>query len=142
MTDRIRCGIVGYGPVFNWGHMHGRWLQAVPEMELAAICDRDADCAAKAARDFPGVAVRRDLAEMLARDGLDLVTIVTPHNTHARLAVECLQAGKHVVVEKPMCVTIAEADAMVAAARQAGRTLAVYHNRRHDGNVRLNHELV
>jgi predicted dehydrogenase len=110
-------------------------------MELVAICDRDADCAAKAARDFPGVAIHRDLAEMLRRDDLDLVTIVTPHNTHARLAVECLQAGKHVVVEKPMCVTLAEADSMVGAARLAGRTLAVYHNRRHDGNVRLIHEL-
>jgi len=141
-ADKVRCGVVGYGPVFDWGHMHGRWLQAVPEMELVGICDRDANCAAKAARDFPGVPVHRDLAELLGRDDLDLVTIVTPHNTHARLAIQCLQAGKHVVVEKPMCVTIAEADAMVDAAREAGRTLAVYHNRRHDGNVRLIHELV
>ena len=141
-ADRIRCGIVGYGPVFDWGHMHGRWLGAVPEMELVAVCDRDPDCAAKAARDFPGVTTHHDLSEMLRREDLGLVSIVTPHNTHARLAVECLQAGKHVVVEKPMCVTIAEADAMVGAARQAGRTLAVYHNRRHDGNVRLIHELV
>ena len=141
-ADKIRCGIVGYGPVFDWGHMHGRWLQAVPEMQLVSICDRDADCATKAARDFPGVAIHRDLVEMLAREDLDLVSIVTPHNTHARLAAQCLQAGKHVVVEKPMCVTIAEAEAMVEAARQAGRTLAVYHNRRHDGNVRLIRELV
>jgi predicted dehydrogenase len=70
------------------------------------------------------------------------VTIVTPHNTHADLAVRCLQAGLHTVVEKPMCITIAEADAMIAAAHAAERTLAVYHNRRHDGNVRAIHQIV
>lgn len=142
MADTIRCGIVGYGPVFNWGWKHGLWLRAVPEMELVAICDPDEACAAKAAADFPEVDIHRDLAEMLARKDLDLVTVVTPHNTHAPLVIQALRAGKHVVVEKPMCVTIPEADAMIAAAQDAGRTLAVYHNRRHDGNVRLIHQLV
>jgi scyllo-inositol 2-dehydrogenase (NADP+) len=141
-STRLRCGIVGYGPVFDWGRMHGRWLQAVPEMQLVAICDRDPERAALAAGDFPGVDTYTDLTTMLGRDDLDLIAIVTPHNTHAALAIQCLQAGKHTVVEKPMCVTIAEADAMVAVAQQAGRTLAVYHNRRHDGNVRLIHQLV
>lgn len=139
---RIRCAIVGYGPAFNWGWMHARWLQAVPEMEVVAICDRSPECAAKARQDFPQVAVFADLTTMLRQDGIDLVAIVTPHNTHAALALECLQAGKHTVVEKPMCISIAEATAMVDAASRAGRTLAVFHNRRHDGNVRAIRQVV
>ena len=79
---------------------------------------------------------------MLRRDDLDLVTIVTPHNTHAPLVLACLNAGKHTVVEKPMCITIAEATAMIETAKRVGRTLAVYHNRRHDGNVRAIRQVV
>ena len=139
---KIRCAIVGYGPAFNWGWMHARWLQAVPEMQVVALCDRSPECAAKARQDFPDIAVFTDLTTMLQRTELDLVAIVTPHNTHAALAIECLQAGKHTVVEKPMCITIPEATAMVEAAKRAGKTLAVFHNRRHDGNVRAIRQIV
>jgi predicted dehydrogenase len=141
-TSRIRGAIVGYGPAFNWGWVHARWLQAVPEMEVVAICDRSPECAAKARQDFPDVAVFTDLTALLQRQDIDLVAIVTPHNTHAALAIQCLQAGKHTVVEKPMCITIPEATAMVDAARRAERTLAVFHNRRHDGNVRAIRQVV
>jgi len=139
---RIGCAVVGYGPVFNWGWMHARWMKAVPEMEVVAICDRNPDCAAKAKKDFPELDTHTDLGEMLRRGNIDLVSIVTPHNTHAPLAIECLKAGKHVCVEKPMCITIAEATEMIETARRAGRTLAVYHNRRHDGNVRAIKEVI
>ena len=139
---RIRCAIVGYGPAFNWGWMHARWMQAVPDMEVVAICDRDPACAAKAKGDFPEVRVYPDLRGLLASDGIDLVAVVTPHSTHASLAIECLKAGKHTVVEKPMCITVAEASATIEAAERAHRTLAVYHNRRHDGNVRAIRQVV
>ena len=46
--SKVRCAIVGYGPAFNWGWMHTRWLQAVPELQVVAICDRNPECAAKA----------------------------------------------------------------------------------------------
>ncbi len=133
---KIRCGIVGYGPTFNFGWMHGRWIRGVPELELAAICDKDPERAALARQDFPGVDVTTDLDQMLASPDIDLASVVTQHNTHLPLVVRCLEAGKHTVVEKPMCLNIAEADQMIAAAQRAGKTLAVYHNRRHDGNVR------
>jgi predicted dehydrogenase len=138
----LKCAVVGYGPVFNWGWMHVRWMQAVPDMCVVAVCDREPACAAKAAQDFPGIRTYTDLDEMLRREDLDLVAIVTQHNTHARLAVTSLQAGKHTVVEKPMCLSVAEADEMVAAALNANRTLAVFHNRRHDGNVRAIREVI
>jgi len=143
MSDRtMRCAIVGYGPVFNWGWMHARWIQAVPRMQVAAICDKNPGCAAKAKADFPEVDVHTDLAEMLRRDDVDLVSVVTPHNTHAAVALECLNAGKHTVVEKPMCISLAEATAMIETARIVGRKLAVFHNRRHDGNVRAIRQVV
>ncbi|MFH1566378.1 MAG: Gfo/Idh/MocA family oxidoreductase [Gemmatimonadota bacterium] len=138
----IRCAIVGYGPVFNWGWMHARWMRAVADLRLVAICDRDPDCAAKAKQDFPEVGIFTDLRQMLEGAAIDLVAVVTPHSTHAAVALECLAAGKHVVVEKPMCLSVAEADTMIAAARKADRTLAVFHNRRHDGNVRAIRQIV
>jgi len=117
-------------------------MQAVPEMEVVAICDRDAECAAKAKQDFPEVDTYTDLDDVLRREDIDLVAVVTPHNTHAALAIASLNAGKHIVVEKPMCITIAEATAMIEAAERAGKTLAIYHNRRHDGNVRAIKEII
>lgn len=142
MGQKLRCGIIGYGPVFNWGWMHARRLAVVPEFELVGICDRDEGCAARARADWPEVPVYLDLEGMIAEAALDVAIVVTQHNTHCALTVRCLQAGLHTVVEKPMCLSVAEADRMIAAAEAAGRTLAVYHNRRHDGNVRLIHKLV
>jgi predicted dehydrogenase len=142
MKERLRGAIVGYGPVFNWGWMHARWMRAVPEIELVAICDQNPECARKAKRDFPEAETYTDLEPMLRREAIDLVSIVTPHNTHASLAIQCLQAGQHTVVEKPMCITVDEATRMIETAEQAGRTLAVFHNRRHDGNVRAIKEVI
>ena len=143
MKDRkIGCAIVGYGPVFNWGWMHARWMQAVGDLQLLAICDKDPVCTAKAKADFPGVDTYTDLCEMLHRNDIDLVSVVTPHNVHAPIAIECLKAGKHTVVEKPMCITIAEATDMIETAKGVNRTLVVFHNRRHDGNVRAIKEII
>ncbi|MBI2938906.1 MAG: Gfo/Idh/MocA family oxidoreductase [Chloroflexi bacterium] len=133
--EPIRCAIVGYGGTFNWGEKHASWIRQVAELELTAICDRDPARAALARQTHPELEVYQDLADVLRRAPVDLVTINTPHHTHASLAVECLRAGKHVVVEKPFCISVAEADAMIAEARRAGRMLSVSHNRRLDGNV-------
>ena len=83
MTEhKIRCAVVGYGPVFNWGRMHTRWMKAVPEMEVIAICDKDPECAAKAKQDFPEVDIHTDLEEVLLRPDLDLVAIFGGTNLH------------------------------------------------------------
>jgi predicted dehydrogenase len=71
---------------------------------------------------------------MLKTEEMDLVVLVTPHNTHGPLAVESLQAGKHVITEKPMCLNVAEGKRMVEAAKKAKRMLSVFHNRRWDGD--------
>ena len=138
----LRCAIVGYGPTFNFGWIHGQWIQAVEDLQLVAICDRDPARAAQAQADFPPVDTHTDLRELLERPDVDVVSVVTPHNTHAAIVIECLRAGKHTVVEKPMCLTVDEASAMVEAARTAHRALAVFHNRRHDGNLRAIRQVI
>jgi len=70
---------------------------------------------------------------MLKRADVDLITIITPHNTHAKLSLQCLRAGKHVVCEKPLAITTAECDAMIEAAKKGGLVLSTYHNRHWDG---------
>jgi len=139
---RIGCAIIGYGATFNFGWIHARWIQGVPGLRLLAICDKDPHRAAQASKDFPEVDVYRDLPQVLDREDIDLISVVTPHNTHARLAMECLKAGKHTIVEKPMCLNTAEATAMIEIAEEAGKSLAVFHNRRHDGNVRAIKEVI
>jgi scyllo-inositol 2-dehydrogenase (NADP+) len=140
--DTIRCAIVGYGTTFHWGWIHAAWIKAVAGLELGAICTRTEESAARARHENPGVETCTDLAALLRRADIDLVTILTPHNTHADLTVQCLEAGKHVLVDKAMALTVDECDRMIDAAERNGRALAVFHNRRHDGNIRAITEVV
>jgi predicted dehydrogenase len=73
--------------------------------------------------------------EMLKKSSVNLVVLITPHNTHAPLAIKCLKAGRHVVCEKPLAITTTEVDAMIAAAKNAGIVLSTYHNRHWDGCI-------
>jgi predicted dehydrogenase len=141
MTD-IRCGVIGYGGAFNMGRAHATYIEETPGLVLTAVCDSDAARTAVAAEDFAGVATFNSIDEMLASDTIDLAVIVLPHNLHAPVAIQCAQAGKHVVVEKPMCITVDEGTAMIEAARAAGVMLSVFHNRRQDSDYRTLRELI
>jgi predicted dehydrogenase len=101
--------------------------------EVAAVHDID-DAAARRVAGELGCAVATDLDELLGHDA-ELAVITTPHVHHAGLAIACLRAGHHVLVEKPMAVTAGEADAMVAEAARAGRLLAVGVQQRTRGEV-------
>ncbi len=142
MDAPIGCAVIGYGPLHHFGWAHCAWIDAAPDLRLVAVCDRDPSRLEAARRDFPFVRTYASAEDAFAQDDIDLVSIVTPHFTHAPLAVQALRAGKHVVVEKAMCLNVSEADAMIDAARAAGRMLAVHHNRRHDGNYRAIKEAV
>ena len=72
---------------------------------------------------------------MLKKSDVNLLAIITPHNTHAQLAVQCLKAGRHVVCEKPFAITTAECDAMIDAACSSDVVLSTYHNRHWDGCI-------
>jgi scyllo-inositol 2-dehydrogenase (NADP+) len=130
----IRCAVVGYGGAFNMGKHHLEQINAIPGLTGVAVCDVDKARTAQAKADFPEMEVFNDLGKMIQWGEFDLAVIITPHNTHARLAIQCSEAGKHVIVEKPMCITIKEATAMIEAAKKAGKMLSVYHNRRWDGD--------
>jgi predicted dehydrogenase len=142
--NMLNCAIVGYGRNFNFGRMHGRWINACDEMQLAAVCDLDPASLDAAEADFPGIRTFADLGEMLeAKDpSIDVVSIVTPHHTHAPLTIRCLAAGKHVVVDKPMATRVEDCDSMIAAATSNNRVLAVFHNRRRDGNYRAIRQVI
>jgi predicted dehydrogenase len=100
-----------------------------------AVCDVDAERRAAAEADFPGIETYDSVDALLARSSCGLVTIITPHDTHARLALQCLEAGRHVVVEKPMAITTEECSAMMAAAEKRNLLLSAYHNRHWDGCI-------
>src|SRR5262245_56793826 len=125
----IGVGIVGYG--YAGRVFHSYLVGRADGLELRAVAARDPGRREQAARER-GVRTYPTLDEMAAAPDVDLVVLATPHDTHAELAVRALEAGKHVVVDKPMAITLAEADRMVEAANRSGRMLSVFHNRRWD----------
>ena len=110
----IRVGLVGRG---NAGTVfHAPLIRAVPALELAAI------------------AGSADAQETMADPAIDLIVVATPNETHVPLARAALEAGKHVVIDKPFALSTAEADALIDLAEAKGRRLSVFHNRRWDGD--------
>lgn len=128
----IKVGVVGYGASFQIAkhHLNGMRNQG---MVPVAVADIDASRLPVAEADYPGIKTYTSATEMLANCEVDLLAICTPHNTHADLAIECMNAGRHVVTEKPFAVTTAECDAMIAAAKANDVMLSTYHNRHWDG---------
>ncbi len=129
MTKTLSVGIVGYG--FAAKTFHAPLIAGVPGLKLAAISSSDP---AKAAADWPDVPVEATPAALFARPDIDLVVIPTPNETHFPLARAALAAGKHVVVDKPFTVTLAEARTLQDEAAKTGRLLSVFHNRRWDSD--------
>ncbi len=142
MNKTIRCAVIGYGATCNMGNAHANWISNVNGMKAVAVCDVDPKRTAVAEKDFPGIETYNDLSGMIEKSEFDLAVVVTPHNTHAKLAIQCLEAGKHVVVEKPMCITAKEATDMIEAAKKAKVMLSVFHNRRYDGSFMTLKEIV
>lgn len=130
----IKVGVVGYGGAFNMGRMHLQDMQKAG-MTPRAVAEPDAARLAVAAQEFPGIQTYASVAEMLKKSDVNLIVLITPHNTHAPLALQCLKAGRHVVCEKPFAITTQECDAMIAAAKKAGVMLSTFHNRHWDGSI-------
>ena len=130
----IRCGIIGYGGAFGMGKYHADRINPIPGLGVTAVCDIDPARLELAAEELPGIPTFEHVQQMIDAEVIDLGVVVTPHNTHADLAVALATGGKHVVCEKPMCITVAEASAMIAAARENDVMLSVFHNRRWDSD--------
>jgi len=118
---RLRCAVIGAGYL---GRFHAQKYAALARCELAGVVDPDAAARARIAAEL-GVAVFGDHRELLGR--VDAVSVATPTATHHAMATEFLRAGAHVLVEKPMTATAAEARELIALAAAGGRVLQVGH---------------
>lgn len=128
----IKVGVVGYGGAFNMGRQH---LQQMKDagMTPVAVAEIDPLRLAAATQDFPGIETYATVDEMLARSAVNVVVVITPHNTHARLGLQILKAGRHCILEKPMAITTGECDALIETAARNDVVLSTYHNRHWDG---------
>jgi predicted dehydrogenase len=122
---RVRVALLGCGRI---AHVHCGHLRQIPQVELAGACDLSPDCREELTARWQ-VPTYADIDELLSASQPDVVHLLTPPATHANLAIQLIGAGVHVLVEKPMALSTTEADAMIAAARQAGKYLTVDHNR-------------
>lgn len=125
MTTRCRVGLIGCGRI---ARVHRAYLAEIPQVELVGLCDPD-PAALRAFAAESGLPPYASAAELLAETRPDVVHVLTPPTTHASVAIEMLRAGVNVLVEKPLAVNAAEADAVLAAARRSGRWVTVDHNR-------------
>ncbi|MGL5812815.1 MAG: oxidoreductase [Aeromonas sp.] len=128
MSHTINAALVGYG--FAGQTFHAPFLATTPGLTLRWVVSRDA---AKVQAELPGCLVG-SLELVLADESVDLVVIATPNDTHAPIARQALLAGKHVVIDKPFALDLAEAEALVELAEKQQRLLSIFHNRRWDGD--------
>lgn len=129
MSDKIRVGLVGYG--FASKTFHAPLIAGTSGMELAAVSSSDAS---KVLADWPSTQVVSDPQTLFDDPTLQLIVIPTPNDTHFPLAKAALNAGKHVVVDKPFTVTLSQARELDALAKAKGLMLSVFHNRRWDSD--------
>jgi scyllo-inositol 2-dehydrogenase (NADP+) len=129
MISPIITGILSYG--MSGEVFHAPLLNALPEFELGGIVQRSQG---KAEAHFPAVKIFRSVDELLRDERIELVIVNTPNDTHYDYALQALQQGKHVVVEKPFTISVQDADGLMAEAARRDRILTVFQNRRWDGD--------
>ena len=118
--DKVRIGQIGAGEISK---IHALSFATIPEVEMVAVADPDQARARRHAKRHGLKGVFEDYHQMLAAVDLDAVSLSLPNFLHGPIGAECLAAGKHVICEKPLCLTLADADAMLRAARQHQRLL-------------------
>ena len=123
----LRCGLIGYGA---WGAHHARVIAASADARLVAVAAKSEASRARALQDHPGCAVYADYRDLLRRDDLDAAAVVLPSYLHYEAARAVLESGRHLLLEKPMCLTAAHCDELVTLARERNRVLAVGHEMR------------
>jgi len=133
----IDVGLIGFGLAGR--SFHAPVIHAVPGLRLAAIVQRSGN---EAASLYPDARIVRSVEELLAISDIRLIVIATPNDTHCCIAQQCLDAGRDVVVDKPLAPTLEEALQLAKFARERGRLLTVYHNRRFDGDFQAIRQLV
>jgi len=132
---QIAVALIGYGGAFNMGLHHRNAMEATGRMKVVAVCDTDPARLVTAKEELGAqTETFTEVGKLLKWGQFDLAIIILPHNLHAPVAVQCLKAGKHVITEKPMCLSVKEATAMIDAAKASNVMVSVFHNRRWDGD--------
>lgn len=132
MVERIvRIGIIGCGGIANGKHMPS--LKALPNVEMVAFCDLIVSKAEKAAKEYgtENAIVYSDYTQLLADETIEVVHVCTPNKSHAEISIAAMKAGKHVMCEKPMAKSAADALAMVKTAEETGKKLTIGYQHRH-----------
>jgi scyllo-inositol 2-dehydrogenase (NADP+) len=130
MKKIINAAIIGFG---NSGQTFlAPFIDANPGFDLKKISTSDPVKAAKAKNIYPNIEVVSDAEQIMNDESIELVLVGSPNTSHLSLTKAALLAGKHVVVEKPFTITSADADELIALAKQQNRVLSVHHNRRFD----------
>lgn len=131
MEHRLGYGIIGCGWVFP-SHAIGVRSLRNRGVDLVGVADVDGGRARRAAEEYGARDWYTDYRDLLARDDIHFVSVCLPHHLHRTVVVEATRAGKHVLCEKPLAISVADADAMIAAARAAGVQLSVIFQHRYD----------
>ena len=135
IKSTIHAGILGYGGAFNMGKAHAEQINAQAGMKTVAVCDLDPKRTDQAKTELGAhIQTSNNMEQFITSGDFDMLVVILPHNLHAKACIAASKAGKHVVTEKPFCITIEEADDMIAAARSTNTMLSCYHNRRWDGD--------
>ncbi len=135
----IKLALVGCG---NMGHTHAKAFSAIKDCKLVAACDIIVERAEAYAKEFNIPNVYADMEEMLAKCELDAVTLVTPDATHAPLALKVLASGKHILSEKPLATSYADAKTMADAAKQAGVINMINFSYRDSAAIQKAHQII
>src|SRR5437588_10574935 len=127
--EPIRVGLIGCG---NISAKHAQGYSALQDLlQVVAVCDSNEAAARTCGTELGAGHVFTDHRALLEADLVDAVDVCLPHHLHAPVTIDCLEAGLHVLVEKPIATTLDEADRMVDAAQHAGKILMVGHNERY-----------
>jgi myo-inositol 2-dehydrogenase/D-chiro-inositol 1-dehydrogenase len=123
----LRCGLIGYGA---WGCHHARVIAAEPRASLEAIAVRSEASRERARQEHPRAEVFADYRHLLSRNDLDAVLVVLPSHLHYEVARAVLESGRHLLLEKPMCLTVAHCEEMIGVAAARRKVLAIGHEMR------------
>jgi predicted dehydrogenase len=126
---KVKTGLTSFG--MSGLVFHAPFISVHPQFELTAICERTKNLSKGL---YPNAIIVRSMEELLSMDDLELIVVNTPDSTHYEFAKQALEAGKHVIVEKPFTVTVAEGDHLISLAKDKGLMLCVFQNRRWDAD--------
>ena len=119
--------------------MHAPLLEVCPTMDFVAVVERNGF---RCQQKYPKVQTFSSLGALLAADAADLICITTPNELHFSMAKQCLLAGKHVVVDKPVTLVAEEAEELLQLSQSLGLVCSIFHNRRYDGDFKTLQEIV